>query len=186
MTLGEFLELVTTRLDRLGIPYMVGGSTASSVHGEPRTTRDVDIVVEIGIESLESLFDSFDPSQVYADRPETQAIGAAPGQMYNLVDLRGGWKVDLVVRRDRPFSREEFARRIEVEVLGCRVTIATAEDVLLAKLEWFAKGGSSRQLDDAAGIVRVQGDRLDVAYLRRWAAELDVAALLDEVLRAHG
>ncbi len=102
--------------------------------------------------------------------------------MFKLIEMSGGWKVDLVVRKHRPFSEVEFARRVLVEVLGCRVTMATPEDVVLSKLEWSARSGSSRQLDDARGIVRVQGDRLDVADLRRWAVELGVAEMLDGVL----
>ncbi len=181
MTLAEFLAEVVGHLDRLSIDYMIGGSTASSVYGEPRTTRDVDIVVEVDATSLHALFDSFDPAAVYADRiPFVDDV--SPGQMFNLIDLRGGWKIDLVVRKDRPFSEVEFGRRRPVEVLGCIVMMATAEDVLLAKLEWFAMSGSTRQLDDARGIVRVQGDRLDLDHLRTWAEQLGVSATLDEVL----
>ena len=181
MTLAEFLAEVVGHLDRLSIDYMIGGSTASSVYGEPRTTRDVDIVVEVDAASLHALFDSFDPDAVYVDRISLSE-SVAPGQMFNLIDLLGGWKIDLVVRKDRRFSEVEFGRRQRVEVLGCSVMMATAEDVLLAKLEWSAASGSTRQLDDARGIVRVQGDRLDLDHLRTWAERLGVSATLDEVL----
>jgi hypothetical protein len=160
---------------------MIGGSTASSVYGEPRTTRDVDMVVEVDATSLRSLFDSFDPDAVYADRiPFVDDV--SPGQRFTLIDLRGGWTIDLVVRKDRRFSEVEFGRCQRVEVLGCSVMMATAEDVLLAKLEWSAMSGSTRQLDDARGVVRVQGDRLDLDHLRTWAERLGVRATLDEVL----
>lgn len=180
MTLSEFLCEVVARLERCSIAYMVGGSTASSVYGEPRTTRDVDIVVEVDSASLRRLFEAFEPSSVYVDQPPDGVVG--PGQMFNVIDLIGGWKIDLVVRKDRRFSEVEFARRRRVEVLGTVVSMATAEDVILSKLEWAAKSGSSRQLDDARGIVRVQAERLDLAYLRHWAVDLDVLSLLDEVL----
>jgi hypothetical protein len=181
MTLAEFLAWVVGHFDRLSIGYMVGGSTASSVYGEPRTTRDVDIVVEVDGESLRRLFDSFDPAAVYIDSPATiEAV--SPGQVFDLIDLVGGWKVDLVIRKDRPFSTVEFERRRPAELLGSRVMVASAEDVLLAKLEWAAMTGSTRQVDDARGIVRVQGDRLDFEHLRFWADELGVRAALDEVL----
>jgi hypothetical protein len=181
VTLAGFLAEVIGNLDRLSIGYMVGGSTASSVYGEPRTTRDVDIVVEVDATTLRSLFESFDPSTVYIDRPLT-AEDVSPGQMFNLIDLVGGWKVDLVVRKDRPFSEVEFGRRRPVELFGQLVMMATAEDVLLAKLEWAATSGSDRQLDDARGMVRVQGDRLDLDHLRTWADRLGVRAPLDEIL----
>lgn len=181
MTLAEFLADVVGRLERCGISYMIGGSTASSVYGEPRTTRDVDMVVEVVGSSLRQLFDAFDSTTVYVDRPTEDEI-VTPGRMFNVIDLVGGWKVDLVVRKDRPFSEVEFARRRYVEVLGIGVMMATPEDVLLSKLEWGASSGSSRQLDDARGIIRVQGDRLDIDHLRRWAGELGVESLLNDVL----
>jgi hypothetical protein len=181
MTLAEFLAWVVGHFDRLSIGYMVGGSTASSVYGEPRTTRDIDIVVEVDGESLRRLFDSFDPAAVYIDSPSSMEH-VAPGQMFNVIHLVSGWKVDLVIRKDRPFSEVEFSRRRPADVLGSRVMVASAEDVLLAKLEWAAMSGSTRQVDDARGIVRVQGGRLDFEHLQFWADQLGVRAALDEVL----
>ncbi len=181
MTLAEFLAEVVGRFDRLAIRYMVGGSTASSVYGEPRTTRDVDIVVEVDVDSLRLLFESFDPATVYIDSPAT-IEEVSPGQMFTLIDLVGGWKVDLVIRKDRSFSTLEFERRRPAELLGSRVMVASAEDVLLAKLEWAAMSGSTRQVDDARGIVRVQGGVLDLDHLQFWADQLGVRAALDEVL----
>lgn len=181
MTLAEFLSQVVGHFERLSIDYMIGGSTASSVYGEPRTTRDVDIVVEVDGDSLRLLFESFDPATVYIDRPASNEE-VSPGQMFNVIDLVGGWKVDLVIRKDRPFSAVEFSRRRPVELFGSRVMVASAEDVLLAKLEWAAMAGSTRQIDDARGIVRVQGGRLDLEHLRTWSDRLGVRAVLDEVL----
>ena len=185
MTLADLLSGVLGHLDRLSIAYMIGGSTASSVYGEPRTTRDVDIVVEVDAVSLQALFDSFDPTSIYIDRVPS-GDGVAPGEMFTIIDTRGGWKIDLVVRKDRPFSEVEFGRRHLVELLGREVMMATAEDVVLAKLEWSVRSASSRQIDDARGIVRVQGDRLDVGYLRSWAVRLGVSDELDEVLQGGG
>lgn len=181
MTLADLLSEVIGRLERLAIDYMIGGSTASSAYGEPRTTRDVDIVVEVDAASLQALFDSFDPASIYVDRVPSGDV-VSPGEMFNIIDTRGGWKIDLVVRKDRPFSVVEFSRRHLVDVLGRQVMMATAEDVLLAKLEWAARSGSSRQIDDARGIVKVQGERLDVGYLRAWAARLGVSDELEDVM----
>ena len=177
MTLAGFLSQVVGRLESASIDYMIAGSVASSVYGEPRTTRDIDIVVAVESTALLALFDAFDRELVYIDEPATGAL-VGPGQMFNLIDLQGGWKVDLMVKKDRPFSSAEFARRRSVEVLGINVMVASAEDVLLAKLEWSAQSGSTRQLEDARGIVAVQRDLLDLEYLRRWAPELGVEAAL--------
>ncbi len=124
MTLAEFLAEVVRQLEDASIDYMIGGSVASSTYGEPRTTRDVDIVVEVTQASLRSLFGAVDRSVVYIDEPPVgQPITA--GQMFNLVDLRGGWRVDLIVRKARPFSEVEFAGRRELVGPGRRARSTT-------------------------------------------------------------
>lgn len=87
------------------------------------------------------------------------------GQTFNLLDLHGGWKVDLVIRKDRPFSEVEFGRRQQLLVLGVPAMVASIEEVVLTKLEWAKISGSSRQIDDALGIVAVQHLTLDLPYL---------------------
>ena len=181
VTLGEFVAEIVSKLEAASIEYMIGGSVASSIYGEPRTTRDVDFIVEVDAASLASLVDALDRSRTYVDEPSPgQSVFA--GQVYNLLDTHSGWKADLVVRRARTFSVNEFARRVQRDVLGTAAMVASAEDVLLTKLEWSRASGSSRQLEDARGIVKVQGDRLDIAYLRRWAVDLGVTELLEVVL----
>lgn len=96
--------------------------------------------------------------------------------MCNVIDATSGWKVDLIHRKDRPFSHEEFARRVEAEVDAVPLAVATLEDVILSKLEWAHLGGSRRQLEDVATLLRVRRGELDDAYVRRWVAELGVAA----------
>lgn len=181
MTLAEFLAEVVDQLERADVDYMIGGSVASSIYGEPRTTRDIDIVMEVTATSLRRLFAAFDRDRVYIDEPHPDERILA-GRMFNLLDLRGGWKVDLVIRKDRPFSEVEFGRRQQLLVLGVPAMVASVEDVLLTKLEWATLSGSSRQVDDALGIVAVQQLALDVPYLRHWAAQLGVADLLERVL----
>jgi hypothetical protein len=96
--------------------------------------------------------------------------------MFNVLLLDSGWKVDLILCKDRPFSRSEFERRIRVDLAGIPVWMATAEDTILAKLEWAKAGESERQLRDVAGILEVAGGRLDRVYIERW---LGVLGLLD-------
>ena len=92
----------------------------------------------------------------------------AQRSMFNVVDTQSGWKADLIVRKLRSFSEEEFARRHEIEFLGVPLHVATLEDVLLSKLEWAKLGGSARQLEDVASLVRLRGDELDHPYVQRW------------------
>jgi hypothetical protein len=100
----------------------------------------------------------------------------ARGQ-FNVVLLESGWKVDLILRKNRPFSREEFARRRAAVIAGVDVFVATAEDTILAKLEWARAGESERQLRDVVGILGASGPGLDREYIERWVGALGLEAL---------
>ena len=179
MTLEQLLLFVTGALDRVGIPYMVVGSLASTVHGEPRATQDVDIVIDPDRAQLDELLARLDRSVFY--------VGSAQAaldrrDMFNVVDTTSGWKVDFIIRKDREFSIVELDRRTEVEVLGIRLFVASPEDTILAKLEWSAASGSDRQLADAAAVVLVSGELLDWDHLHRWADVLGVAERLSQLV----
>jgi len=177
----EFLSAVVALLDGADIPHMLAGSMASTYHGEPRMTRDVDMVIDPTLESIGRFVASLDRSRYYVD----DAVEAVRRRdMCNVIDTDTGWKVDLIVRKDRAFSREEFGRREPAVIGGVELFIATAEDTVLAKLEWRALSDSERQFRDVVAVLAAQD--LDVAYLRRWAAELGVTESLDEAFTAAG
>jgi hypothetical protein len=178
----EAVGRLVRRLEALGVPYMVAGSVASSHHGLPRATNDADIVVEPTPEALEALVAALASDGYYVDaRVAREALRSR--RLFNVIDPRSAFKVDLIVRKERPFSREEFARRERRDLGGLVVSIATAEDTILSKLEWSRKGGGSeRQLGDALGVLRVVGDRIDRAYVERWAETLGVLDLWQELL----
>ena len=94
--------------------------------------------------------------------------------LFNVIDLATGWKIDFIIRKSRAFSEEEFRRRRPVDLEGNSLFVATAEDVVIAKLEWSKLAQSQRQIEDVAAILRVRGDSLDRAYLEKWIAELGV------------
>jgi hypothetical protein len=100
---------------------------------------------------------------------------------FNVVDLESGWKTDLILCKDRPFSRSEFERRELGTVFGAPIFVATAEDTILAKLEWALCGESERQLRDAVGVLEMSGSELDRDYIEGWARELHVEALWHRV-----
>ncbi len=150
---------------------MVVGSLASSFHAEPRTTRDIDIVIDPTPDGLRQFVEALARPGLYAD------AGAAAEALerrtsFNVIEGDTGWKVDLLIRRDRPFSREELDRRIPVRLLGADTHVATAEDTIIAKLEWAKLGESDRQLRDVASILAVNRDTLDYAYMTRWISSL--------------
>ena len=177
MTSAEGPEAVIIRfaalLDAAGVPYMLTGSFASGYHGAPRASQDIDIVIAPTPASLDCFLASLPEDRFYVSRDA--ALDAHRRQsLFNVVDFASGWKVDLICRKGRPFSITEFDRRSPRDFGGRRVFLASAEDVLLAKLEWAKLSESERQLEDAAGILRVQGEALDRAYVARWVAELGI------------
>ncbi len=133
MTFGELLATIIERLDRAGIPYMVTGSLASSYHGEPRATRDVDIVIEPEPEAMSEFVEDLQAAGFYVDR-EVALDALARRSQFNAIGPDAS-KVDFIIRRDRPFSREEFARRQPAILLGTAGYVTTAEDLVLAKQE---------------------------------------------------
>lgn len=183
----DFVARLTEALKSAGIPHMVVGSNASSLWGAPRATHDLDLVIDPTEEQLDGLVASLGPGW-YADASAARAA-LRQRSMFNVIDTATGWKADLIIRKDRPFSREEFARRKLRNLLGRELPVASAEDVMLTKLEWARRSGSERQLSDVREIVAMQGHRLDLDYLRRWARELRLAEDLEgvlEILRDDG
>jgi hypothetical protein len=179
-------ERLLQALEQNGIPYAVGGSLASSVHGVPRSTVDIDLVVEMTQDQVggfvAELGDAF-----YADE-EVIRSALASKRSFNLIDMESGYKFDLFPLPDSPYYRTEFQRRGGVEYpIGnsqLRFSVVSPEDAILTKLVWFRSGGevSDRQWNDVRGILEVQGERLDRSYLEHWGRHLDIADLIERLL----
>jgi hypothetical protein len=168
-------------LQRLGIRYMVCGSVASSFHGRPRSTHDADVVIDPTAEQLEELVRDLLSAGHYVDAARARDALRRRLQ-FNVVDARSAFKIDLIVRKDRPFSLEELSRSRAVDLSpGVPVVLASPEDTILSKLEWAKKAGrSEKQLEDAAGVLAVNPG-IDRAYVERWATELRVLDLWQEI-----
>jgi hypothetical protein len=164
---------------------MVVGSFASSFHGVPRSSQDLDLVIDPQPESLRRFLADLPPADFYADADAAVDALHRRGQ-FNVIDMETAWKADLIVRKARPFSVEEMRRRIEGELLGARVFLASAEDTVISKLEWAKQGGGSQlQLRDVTGILELRREDLDMAYIERWVAQLGVGELWRQV-RGNG
>lgn len=174
--LRDLLPRVVHLLDASGVPFMIAGSVASTTYGLARSTQDIDVVIDPpNLAALEALVKSMPPDAYYADL-EAARDAWFRRSMFNIVDFASGWKVDLILRKSRPFSRMEFDRRVQTMLLGVPVFIASAEDTVVAKLEWSKMaGGSERQRRDVAGIIAVRGGELDRDYIERWASDLDLS-----------
>jgi hypothetical protein len=184
MTQEEFLAQLAGSLEAAGIAFMVAGSLGSSSYGQPRATRDADLVIDPTPEQLDRFLALLGPA--FYVSPEAAHAALSRRSMFNVIDFADGHKADLIVRKDRPFSIEEFRRRQAGMILGRPVPVASAEDVILTKLEWNKITPSERQVADALQVAVVQRGRLDQAYLWRWAPSLGVAEQLEELLRAAG
>ena len=173
-------------LDRLGIEYLLGGSLASSVLGEPRATVDIDLAIVLPEASIPELVAALDPA-FFVD-PEAVRRAVQRGTSVNVLHRETMLKVDLFVLGDAPFDHEQLGRRVRVEVSpdsSQLVSLSSPEDLVLRKLAWYRAGGevSDRQWRDVLGVLKVQRGRLDLAYLERWAHELGLADLVERALR---
>jgi len=177
----EALFEVVRSLERLGIPYMLTGSMASSFHGRPRSTHDADIVIDPGREQLDALVACLSDAAFYVDA-ETARDALQRRAQFNVIETRSAFKIDLIIRKDRPFSREELDRRQRAELApGILVALASPEDTILSKLEWAKKAGrSEKQLGDASGVLAVNPG-IDRSYVERWASVLGVLEMWREI-----
>lgn len=173
MSVTTVFAKLRAALDVSGIPYFVTGSFASSAHGVPRSTNDIDLVIAPSRPQLEQLLEQFPESAFAMDR-EDAFDALARKSLFNVVDYASLWKVDFIIGQPTPFDASRFARRAVIEIAGVQLYAASAEDILLTKLWWAKLGESERQMDDAAGIIQVQGDKLDVEYVERWVAVLEL------------
>jgi hypothetical protein len=177
----ELLLDCVRRLNASRIPYMLTGSMASNAWGIPRTTHDLDFVLQCPPSQVPAMVAAFAHPDYYLDEASVRAAHQPPHQ-FNVIHVPSALKADFWLLRAVPFEREMFSRRLQDSWFGESIWLATAEDIVLHKLYWNRISPSDRQLADVAGVVHVQHGKLDEAYLRRWAAELSVSGKLEEAL----
>lgn len=180
---------VTDVFEKLSVPYLIGGSLASTLYGMVRTTQDSDIVAEMRLEHLQPFVSSLQ-EEFYLDE-EMIAEAIQRNSSFNIIHRDTMFKVDVFIPRPRPFLDSQLARaqrqtfHFETEVSA---KFASPEDTILSKLEWYRLGGevSERQWRDILGVMKIRADELDLAYLRKWAGELKIADLLERALKEAG
>lgn len=171
MNFEPVLARITAAFEQSGVEYMLTGSFASTYYGAIRSTLDIDFVVAANASQLEVFVGRLPKSDYYVD------LGAAleahkMESMFNVIDNDTGSKIDLIMRKSRPFSQEEFRRRVLARIEGITLHVATAEDIVIAKLEWAKLSESWRQIEDVARVLRAQSSRIDHTYVDRWVREL--------------
>lgn len=187
--LWEVAGVVADELRRLGVPHPVGGSIASMLHGEPRLTQDVDSAAVIREPHVAPLVAALQ-GPFYVDDVLVRGAIRRRG-IFNVIHIRSGNKVDVHVLEPTAFEASQLRRAVPAPPdpggdAGLR--IASAEDIVLQKLLQFSNGDGALdcQLRDVAGVLKLQRERLDLAYLRSWARELGLLDLLEEQLRRAG
>ena len=183
MSLTAFLRKVVEILDEAGIQYMLTGSLAAAYYAVPRATQDIDLVLETEAEGVGRLVGGLQAEGWYVDKDAALEALRSRGQ-FNTIDPDSGWKADFLVRKERPFSREEFGRRRQISILGVDVAVASLEDVVIAKLEWARLGDSALQRRDVVQLLERSWARLDHTYLQKWIGQLGLASEWD-VARAQ-
>ena len=178
--------LVTHTLEQIGIPYAVGGSFASSLHGIMRSTLDVDIVADMRLEHIMPLVAALS-KEFYAD-DEMMKGAIEHHSSFNLIHYETAFKVDIFIRKLRAFDQMQLERR-RTSIISTdpeqSIYVASPEDVILSKLEWYRRGGetSERQWRDILGVLKTRAGELELDYLRKWGKELKVIDLLERALK---
>jgi hypothetical protein len=180
---------VTSVFEKLGIPYLIGGSLASTLYGMVRTTQDSDIVAEMRLEHLQPFVAALQDEFHLDDEMIAESIQR--NSSFNIIHRETMFKVDVFIPRPRPFLQSQLARAqrqtfaFETQVSA---KFASPEDTILSKLEWYRMGGevSERQWRDVLGVLKTRAGELDLAYLRKWAKELKVTDLLERAWKETG
>lgn len=171
LSLTDFLRRIARCLSEADVPFMLTGSLAAAFYGTPRATQDIDLVIDPGRPQLDRLVELLTANGLYVSRDAAVEAFEGAGQ-FNAIDVETGWKADLIVRKERAFSKGEFERRQRSQLFGVELALATVEDLIIAKLEWSELGDSELQRRDILQLLDATGSSLDMAYLERWIMSL--------------
>ena len=176
--------------EKMGVPYQIGGSVASSVYGIARTTLDIDVVANFGPELISPLVERL--KDIYYIDEEQIREALHRRSSFNIIHLITMLKVDIFFQKNRPYDQQAFGKS-QKETLdesedARKFFLSSPEDVILNKLEWYLQGGciSDRQWNDVLGVLKIQGRSLDFGYMRAWASQLGLAELLGRAMQDAG
>lgn len=164
----KLLKKVATALESQQIEYMISGSVAMGFYTVARTTRDIDVVVELYEKNVDAFLSEFE--NFYHYKPSIIEEIHRQG-MFNLIDHTSGFKVDFILRKHTEYAQEAFGRRQRLDDLGFPIWVISVEDLILAKLMWIQDYQSDRQIDDLKSLF--QNPAIDWNYVRKWVKELN-------------
>jgi hypothetical protein len=181
MDQSELMRLVIQALETVGIPYMITGSQASAYYGEPRFTRDIDVVADIKTGQVEAFVAYFPSNEFYCDKEMIEAEIKGRGQ-FNIIHTASGVKIDVILTKATSFSQTEFVRRNRCPISSDqKAYFASAEDVIIKKMEYYRDGGSEKHLRDITGILKISGEEVDRGYITDWAKRLNLTEIWDAI-----
>ena len=179
---SELLALLSRKLDELQITYLVTGSMATISYGEPRFTNDIDVVISLGLADMSRFCEAFPAPEFYVSQ---DAVSDAIRQrrQFNIIHPASGLKINCIIPKDNDFERSRQQRGVRLPVVvGVEVTFASAEDVIIRKMQYFQEGRSDKHLRDIVGVLKIQGDRIDRQYIADWADRLAVRDVWELIL----
>jgi hypothetical protein len=179
---SELLAYLIGIFDRLDLDYFITGSVAASYYGEPRFTNDIDVIVELTAPDVSKFCQSFPTEDFYVSH-EAVRTAIRERRQFNILHPATGLKVDVFVLKDTPFDQSRISRRQHLNVEEGRTAwFASPEDVILKKLAYYKEGGSEKHIRDILGVLKIQGNSIDLGYLAHWAGELGLLDLWQDVL----
>jgi hypothetical protein len=174
----DLIELFVAPLNRLGIKYLITGSVAAMLYGEPRVTHDVDILVFLRVHEIDSLAEYYPSPEFYM--PPTNVIVAEMSRekrgQFNIIHVESGLKADLYLIGHEELDGWAFRHAVEYSIRGNRIRLAPPEYVILRKLEFFHEGGSDKHLRDIAAMLNISGDQIDRSALNDWITRMGLEA----------
>ena len=186
MALLELLQKVVEVLERLRIRYFVTGAIASAAYGEPRLTNDIDIVAAMREEHIPGLLEAFPLGDFYVSEEAMKEAIQHQGQ-FNIIHPSSGLKIDVIIRKDSEFDRSRFSRIHRLQPAeSYQANFASAEDVIIKKMEFYKEGGSEKHLRDITGILKVSGKEIDHDYIADWAKRLNLTEIWDAIRKRLG
>lgn len=182
----EILKAAVEILDRQAIPYMIVGSFASISYGEPRSTLDIDIVIDASDAAVRALCSEFPPGEYYVSLPAALDAVRRRSQ-FKVIHPVSGNKIDFMIARNDAWGREQISRRRPREFLpDCVAWAASPEEIILSKMNYYREGQSDKHLRDITGMLKVSGDEIDQKYISDWAERLGLTEIWHAILTRLG
>jgi len=183
MEQDELLRFAVEALNNLGLRFLVTGSIATVIYGEPRFSNGIDLVVILAADRIEELCRSFPQPEFYIS-PDSVRQAVERRSQFNIIHPASGLKLDVMVPAETPFNRSRFERGRQIKLMpDLEVPFAAPEDVIIKKVEYYRQGGSEKHLRDIAGILKVSGDQVDRTYIADWAERLDLDGIWSALAR---